>query len=553
MAIQFVRDQLINAIINADKLDANAVVEAKIDNGAVAFDKLKSADIETDLSVSASSSKLADANAIKSYVDSEIAELAGNSWKDSCVAATTGTLSATYNHSAGTITAAANGAISIDGVSLSLGDRVLVKNATSSGVSGEENCGIYNVTTVGDGSNPYVLTRASDMDSVDEIRGTAVMVQRGTVNISRAYYVHNFGGIFGTDNITFERFRQFSAGDGLELSATNGPQDVLQLDLKANESLQIVSTELALVLDGSTLSQSASGLAVANDGITEYQMDSGSFGDGLTGGSGTVVSVDLKSNAGLSFDTAQLQVKLKAESGGSISVDADGLYIADSAISNAKLANSTISGVSLGGTLGSLSTATNGGIALTSYDGSSAVSDLAMNIADLSAEVINPANDEIAFADSDGGTKKESVADFVSAIKGNGLTSSAGVFSVLADGGTITVGGSGIKVSDASIDTQQMADDAITMAKLGILPATDLFSPNGSTASFTLANRIAVAQLSAFESCVRVYRNGQRLKPVASSPADASEYSIADTGSATQITLGANPASGELLIVDYWY
>ena len=98
-----------------------------------------------------------------------------------------------------------------------------------------------------------------------------------------------------------------------------------------------------------------------------------------------------------------------------------------------------------------------------------------------------------------------------------------------------------------------MADDAITMAKLGILPATDLFSPNGSTATFTLANRISVAQLPDFESCVRVYRNGQRLKPVASSPADASEYSIADTGSATQITLGANPASGELLIVDYWY
>ena len=52
---------------------------------------------------------------------------------------------------------------------------------------------------------------------------------------------------------------------------------------------------------------------------------------------------------------------------------------------------------------------------------------------------------------------------------------------------------------------------------------------------------------------VRVYRNGQRLKQVGSSPADSSEYTVTDSGSATVVTLGANPANGESLIVDYWY
>jgi|15BtaG_2_1085339.scaffolds.fasta_scaffold00005_103 hypothetical protein len=51
----------------------------------------------------------------------------------------------------------------------------------------------------------------------------------------------------------------------------------------------------------------------------------------------------------------------------------------DAAIANSKLANSTISGVSLGGTLGALSDATDSGLSMSSYDGSAAVSDLKLD------------------------------------------------------------------------------------------------------------------------------------------------------------------------------
>ena len=66
---------------------------------------------------------------------------------------------ATYNNGAGTLTASSNGALSIDGsVTISTNDRILVKNQTDT----KQN-GIYVVTATGDGSNPFVLTRAGDV------------------------------------------------------------------------------------------------------------------------------------------------------------------------------------------------------------------------------------------------------------------------------------------------------------------------------------------------------------------------------------------------------
>ena len=56
-----------------------------------------------------------------------------------------------------------------------------------------------------------------------------------------------------------------------------------------------------------------------------------------------------------------------------------------------------------------------------------------------------------------------------------------------------------------------------------------------------------------FAKAARVFLNGQRLKPVAASPSDDSEYTVTDSGSATVITLGANPLNGEIVQVDYWF
>ena len=113
------------------------------------------------------------------------------------------TLNNTYNNANGTITAGSNGAISIDGVTPSANDRVLLKDQTDA----TEN-GLYLVTTVGDGSTAYVLTRTPDADAAAEITGGAfVFVEQGTANADNGYvFTHNGTPTLGTTDITVEQF-----------------------------------------------------------------------------------------------------------------------------------------------------------------------------------------------------------------------------------------------------------------------------------------------------------------------------------------------------------
>jgi len=83
----------------------------------------------------------------------------------------------TNTMSGGVLTANSNGALSVDGVTPSVNDRVLVKNEASS-----QNNGIYTVTTVGGVSSTWSLTRTNDMNTWASVPGTMVTVQEGTTN-----------------------------------------------------------------------------------------------------------------------------------------------------------------------------------------------------------------------------------------------------------------------------------------------------------------------------------------------------------------------------------
>ena len=156
----------------------------------------------------------------KAYVDS-VAE--GLDIKGSCVAATTGALPAvTYNNGSSgvgaTLTADANGALAaIDGVTLVADERVLVKNQASALQNG-----IYVVTTVGDGSNPFVLTRATDFDQGSpsgEIPGGFTFIEEGSTNADAGFVcTTNAPVTMGTTAINFTQFSgagAITAGDGL--------------------------------------------------------------------------------------------------------------------------------------------------------------------------------------------------------------------------------------------------------------------------------------------------------------------------------------------------
>lgn len=166
--------------------------------------------------------------ATKEYVDTIAA--AGIHYHAAVRVETPSNLNATYdNGSAGvgaTLTnAGTNAAITIDGIALSSADRVLVYNQTNAAHNG-----IYTVTTVGDGSTPWVLTRATDADSYgtsdpDALgEGDAFFVLEGDTGAGELYVMNTSGTItFGTTNITFSVIAEtavYSAGTGLDLTGT---------------------------------------------------------------------------------------------------------------------------------------------------------------------------------------------------------------------------------------------------------------------------------------------------------------------------------------------
>jgi hypothetical protein len=167
------------------------------------------------LQVTAPSAELDAAN--KAYVD---AARSGLDVKQSARLATNAALSS-FTHAAGVLTANANGGLVIDGVTLTdptdVGIRILVKNETSTNAPYN---GIYTVTAVGDESNPWVLTRATDADSNDEVTpGLFVFVEQGTNWADSGWVLTTDGTItLGTTNLTFVQFSaagQSIAGNGL--------------------------------------------------------------------------------------------------------------------------------------------------------------------------------------------------------------------------------------------------------------------------------------------------------------------------------------------------
>jgi hypothetical protein len=143
---------------------------------------------------------------------------------------TTGNLTATYNNgTAGvgaTLTnAGAQVAFTPDGTVALVGDRILIYNQTNA----FEN-GVYEVTTVGDGSTNWVLTRATDADSYGLKdpnalgNGDAFFITSGASGAGETYVCNTAGTItFGTTAITFVQISSaqvYSAGTGLTLTGT---------------------------------------------------------------------------------------------------------------------------------------------------------------------------------------------------------------------------------------------------------------------------------------------------------------------------------------------
>ncbi len=203
-----------------------------------------------------SATSVASQQSIKAYVDS-VAQ--GLHIKTSCKVATT---------TSGTLSSSFENGDTIDGVTLSTNDRILIKNQSDA----REN-GIYIVKGSG------APDRSSDMSVGGSASGDFTFVTEGNINGDHGFVCTSNSGsdTIGTDNLSFTQFSgagQITAGDGLEKSG-----NTLSIDTKSNSGIFIDSSELSLNLGASDISGTLSigdggtGATTASDARTNLGVD----------------------------------------------------------------------------------------------------------------------------------------------------------------------------------------------------------------------------------------------------------------------------------------
>lgn len=159
--------------------------------------------------------------AIKSYVDSV---LSGLHILPPSRLATAAVLpnSPTYSNGTlgvgATLTSGSNSTITVDGTVAALNDVVLVKNQASAFQNG-----IYTVTTAGDGSTPWVLTRATYFDQAAEmLAGSYTLITAGSANTGNAYVLSTTVATVGSSSVTFFLFTS-TASNVTSFGGVSGP------------------------------------------------------------------------------------------------------------------------------------------------------------------------------------------------------------------------------------------------------------------------------------------------------------------------------------------
>ncbi len=202
--------------------------------------------------------------ATKNYVDNAVQGLKA---KQSVRAATTGSINL-------------SGTQTIDGVSLAVNDRILVKDQTN-----QSQNGIYIVSS-------GAWSRASDADSWSELVSAYVWVESGTVNGDSGWLCTvDPGGTLGTTAVTWVQFSaagQIVAGEGLSKNGNTLDvnvddqsieivSDILQAKLHSSGGLSKSSTGMSVNVDNTTIEISSNQLGVKDGGITGAKIANGSI------------------------------------------------------------------------------------------------------------------------------------------------------------------------------------------------------------------------------------------------------------------------------------
>ena len=537
MALQFVTDQIKNAAITSAKVDLTGSFDYS--SGTL---RAATPSASTDV-------------ANKSYVDS-VAQ--GLHWKDSVKAATTGNITL-------------SGTQTIDGVAISAGERVLVKNQTS----GAEN-GIY-ICAAG------AWSRSTDMDAGTEFPGAAVFVRAGTTNADIGWVCTNDTVSLGSTVVAFAQFTgagSLTAGNGIAISG-----NTVSARLAGSGGLEFSGGQMQIA--GASVTEAMLAGSIGNAKLSNSAVTV-TAGNGLSGGGS--VSLGGSVSVAVSVDDS------------SIEINSDSLRLKDSGVTSAKLAgsipDSKLNQVTTGDKVAGSAVELSGNTALIDSTGLKLKSGLAgdglaiasagggqvlsINVDDSSIEtnsdslrikalgvtnamlagsIADSKLSQITTADKVAGSALELSANtgledstglrFKAGVAGDGLAiaSSGGnqVLSVSVDDSSIETNGDSLRVKGLGITNAMLAGSIVT-TKVAFQPRFDSLSADGSTTAFNLGTRIMDAN---WTRSAMVVRNGQMLKIVANSPADVSEFTVADNGSNTVLTFGAAPLSGDVVQVRY--
>lgn len=302
----------------------------------------------------------------------------------------------------------------IDGVTLSNGDRVLLKDQTT----GSEN-GIYIANTATD---PTTWTRSPDFDEDSEVTsGAFTFVEEGTNNGDSSWIVTTDDPItVGSTSITFSQFAaagEITAGDGLN---------------KSGQTLSVDVSDFAgtfLSDDGSENLQVDIGTGLENDGSDNIRVDE---------------DFDFTFTSAIDF-SAGLDTQGNITDGAQVIWDVSAQEIPDSAmgsIDNSTLTNSSVTVTAGDGLKDGGSVSLGGSITIN----------------------IEPADFAGAGLQDDGADNLELVNDSVTVTAGDGLKNGGTV----ALGGSITIdiepadfAGSGLQ--DDGADNLELVNDSVTV------------------------------------------------------------------------------------------
>ena len=577
-----VAGKIASSAVTTAKINSLAITSGKIANSAITTNKLNTAAVtaaKADLSgtwdfssgtIRVPSTPTDDNDAVcKSYLDGIVG--GGVYWKEPCVAASTANIDLSNP-----------GTDSFDDVTLTSGDRILVKDQTTASQNG-----VYDFN-----GSTSALTRSSDSNVASELNGLAVFVKQGTENADQGFIQTAEISNLGSDNVTFVQFTglgQITAGEGLTksgntISASVGDGLTIEDDeiqISYGDGVTSAEGSLTLDVDDTTVELSGGVLQVISGGITATQLASSAVttakiassaistakiaDDAISTAKIAAAAVGTTELGSLSVSTAKIAAEAVDENKLASSVAGSGLSGGAGSALSIDVDDSTIeigaSGLNVKALgIDSAQIAVGAVTVNKIFAGSVTAAKLGSNVAG-DGIALNASTNAIDVSVGDGLTIDDGD---VAVSYTSGITSSEGSLTLDVDDTTVELSSGVLQVADGGITATQLGtsacttakinDAAVTIAKAGFKFYQELTSVSGSSVN---GIELSVGLTTAAMTGVLAFKNGLAMMnktALGGSASDADEFTVANDGSGSvgKLTFGANLTDGDKILIHFW-